>query len=261
MSKFEVDLTNVSEKSANTVSEFPMFSEVSNPQKSSVFVKFLKVLVIFGLIAIIFGSIGGFFYWQNLKKTPQYSLALLVEAARNDDSEQIEKLVDTNAVVDDFMPQITSKAVELYGRGLPADKIAKISKVVGPIMPAVKDRAREELPKLIREKTDKFRNIPFWAIAIGSESFLDISIEGEKATIRSNIPEKELELTLKKNGDLWQVVAVKDERLAQRIAEGIGEEVIAIAQKSGAEELKETGKSLGVKDVTDILKKAEEIFK
>lgn len=230
-------------------------------KKSTGFGKILRIIGVLAFAAIIFGAVGGFFYWQTLKKTPQYSLALLIEAARSDDQEKIDQLVDTDAVVDDFLPQIMAKAVELYGRGLPAEKLAQVSKVAGPILPAVKDRAREELPNLIREKTDKFKNVPFWAIAIGSAGYMDILVDGDKALVKSKIPNKEIELTLKRNGDLWQVVGVKDDVLAQKIAEKIGQEVIAIAQKTGAEKIKETGRSLGVKDVTDILRKAEEIFK
>ena len=51
----------------------------------------------------------GFFYWQSIKTTPQYSLALLVDAARRDDQAEIDKLVNVDAVVDDFVPQITDK--------------------------------------------------------------------------------------------------------------------------------------------------------
>ncbi len=261
MSKFEANLNNTVDESTERTVEKEMFSTAMVPEKKRGFWKFLKVLSVIVALFLLIGAIGGFFYWQSLKKSPQYSLALLIDAARNDDQAEIGKLVDTDAVVDDFLPQIMSKAAELYGRGLPAEKLSKISEVVEPILPAVKDRARDELPKLIREKTDKFKSIPFWAIAIGSKSYLDITQDGDNATVISKIPNKELELNLKRNGEVWQVVGVKDEVLAQKIAEKIGQEVIAIAQKSGSEKLKDAGKSLGIKNVGDILKKAEEIFR
>ena len=35
-------------------------------------------------------------------------------------------LVDIDAVVDDFLPQITGKAIELYGRNLPPDTFQRV---------------------------------------------------------------------------------------------------------------------------------------
>ena len=70
-----------------------------------------------------------------------------------------------------------------------------------------------------------------------------------------------LELTMKRNGDKWQVVAVKDEVLAQRIAEKVGQEIIAIVQKNGTTNITEAGKNLGVENVKDLIKQSEDIFK
>ena len=81
--------------------------------------------VVLAVVAI--AGIGGFLYYQSLKRTPQYSLALLVDAAKRDDKTEIESLIDINAVVDDFMPQVTDKAVELYGRGLPPQVIDRVA--------------------------------------------------------------------------------------------------------------------------------------
>src|SRR6478735_923777 len=61
------------------------------------------------LILMAAVAVGTFFYWQSLKGTPQYSLALIIDAARKDDQASMDKLIDTGAVVDDFMPQITAK--------------------------------------------------------------------------------------------------------------------------------------------------------
>lgn len=260
MSKFTVNLdeSKTENPSAEKTAIPPFLERQAAPKKPSVFLKVLKIFgILLGLFLIV-GSIGGYFYWQNLKKTPQYSLALLVDAARRDDQAAIDELVDTDAVVDDFMPQITDKAVELYGRNLAPGTIQKMAQVAAPLLPAVKQRARSEVPNLIREKTKQFEKIPFWAIAVGASRYLDIKPEGENANIKSKIAERPLEVTLKQNGERWQIVAIKDEVLARRVAEKVGQDLILAAQKGS---LRKAGEQLGVSGLEDVLKKAGDIFK
>ncbi len=258
MSKFVVDLEKQESTVAKAGTATPQFGEYQAPKKPSVFLKVLKFFSIaLGLILII-GAVGGYFYWQSLKKTPQYSLALMVDAARRDDQKAIDALVDTDAAVDDFMPQITDKAVELYGRNLLPATIARITQVAAPVLPVVKQRARAEIPNLIREKTKKFASVPFWAIVVGADRFLDVTQETDKAFVKSKMLDRPLELTLKRNGDKWQVVGLKDEELAKRIAEKIGQEIIALAKNGN---IGRAGANLGVENLQDVLKQAQDIFK
>jgi light-regulated signal transduction histidine kinase (bacteriophytochrome) len=120
-------------------------------------------------------------------------------------------LIDTDEVVDDFMPQITGKAVELYCRSLPPQTLAKVEKFAVPFMPAVKDKARAELPGVIREKTDKFAQVPFAAIVLGANRYLDIAQNGETAIVKSKIADRPLEVKMRRNGDKWQIIGVKDD--------------------------------------------------
>ncbi len=259
MSNFVVNLNESPKESATAKDAAPIFLADQNVvKKPSIFLKILKIGGVLLALFLIVGAIGGYFYWRNLKTTPQYSLALLVDAARRDDQAAIDKLVNTDAVVDDFMPQITDKAVELYGRGLAPATIQKMAQLVAPLLPAVKQRARAEVPNLIREKTKNFENIPFWAIAVGAERYVEIINEGEKAFVRSKLAERPLEVTLKRNGESWQVVAVKDEVLARRVAEKIGQELIAGAKSGG---VKKAGEQFGVSNLEDVLRKADDIFK
>lgn len=253
MSKFVINLEEQQKSQLPTpkIESVPKFGEYQKPKKPSVWVKVFKILGIGLLFILIVGAIGGYLYWRNLKTTPQYSLALLVDAARRDDQKTIDELLDTDAVVDDFVPQITDKAVELYGRGVAPSTINKLASSIAPFLPAIKERAKAEVPNLIRDKTKPFEKIPFWAIAIGANRYLDITQEGDKAFIKSKIPERPLELTLKRNGEKWQVIAVKDEVLARKIAEKIGQELIANAQKNG---IKKTGEKLGIPNLEDIFK-------
>jgi hypothetical protein len=213
----------------------------------------LATIVSFAIVA----SIGFFFYWQSLKLTPQYSLALIVDAAKRNDQAALNELVDIDVVVDDFLPQITEKAVELYGRGVSPDIIQRVSRVAAPVMPAVKDRAREELPGAIRQKTEKFGNVPFGAMVFGAEQYLDIKVEGENATVTSKLPEHNFEVRMKRSGDKWKIVGVTDKDLATRIAQRVGQEIIGIATNGP----KPGQSKIGLKNINDLLKEAEEIFK
>jgi hypothetical protein len=258
MSKFVVNLDKPNSTVNKTGTMTPQSGEYQTQKKPSVFFKVLKILGAALILILVVGAIGGYFYWQSLKKTPQYSLALIVDAARQDDQKAIDALVDTDAAVDDFMPQIISKAVELYGRNLPPQTIVRIARIAAPVLPVVKQRARAEIPDLIREKTKKFESVPFWVIVVGADRFLDITQEGDKAFVKSKLNDKPLELTLNRRDDKWQVVALKDEELAKRIAEKIGQEIIALAKNDGTGK---SGANLGVENLQEILKQAQEIFK
>jgi hypothetical protein len=90
---------------------------------------------------------------------------------------------------------------------------------------------------------------------------LDIREEGDKAFVKSKLADRPLEVEMKRNGNKWQIVAVKDEKLAQRIADKIGQEIIGLAKNKGKDEIEKLGKDLGIDNVNDLIKKAEDIFK
>lgn len=209
------------------------------------------------LSVLVAAAIGFLIYYQGLKSTPQYSLALLVDAAKRDDKPDIDSLIDIGAVVEDFVPQVTGKAIELYGRGVPPPVISRIERLATPILPAVKDRARAELPRVIRERTERFGYVPFFAMVMGADRYLDIVITGDTALVKSKVPEHPLEMKMRRNGARWQIVGVRDEPLATDIARKIGQEVIAIAMNGG----KDTADKFGIGNLSNLLRQAEEMVK
>ena len=256
MSNFVVNLREPSPPESTVASAAP--ADFSNGKTASRR-RLGKVLVGAGLFlaaALLFCGAGAYFYWQHLKTTPQYSLALIVEASRNGDKQTTEDLVDINSVVDDFVPQITAKAIELYGRGLPSETIAKIANIARPLMPAIKDRARAELPKVINERTEAFQNIPFFAMVIGADRYLDIKIDGDSAHVTSKLPDKPFAMTMHRSDNRWRIVGIKDDELATAIAQKIGQEIVAMVTKGG---INKVGETLGLKNLSDILKQAEDI--
>jgi hypothetical protein len=215
----------------------------------------IACLVVLGLIAA--GGIGFLIYYQSLKNTPQYSLALLVEAAKRDDRGEVNALVNTDAVVEDFVPQITNKAVELYGRGQPPEVLRKVARLALPLLPAVKERAKTELPRVIRERMSRFGSVPFFAMVLGADQYLDIKVNGDEAIVKSKLPEHQFEVKMRRNGDRWQIVGVRDEQVATAIARKIGQEVMAIAVGGG----RQAADQFGIGNLTELLKQAEELVK
>ncbi|MBK8151548.1 MAG: hypothetical protein IPK58_25975 [Acidobacteria bacterium] len=53
--------------------------------------------MIFLAVATLVSTVSGYVYWQRVKASPQYSLALLVGAAQQDDQKQMDDLVDTDS--------------------------------------------------------------------------------------------------------------------------------------------------------------------
>jgi hypothetical protein len=226
-------------------------------KKGSILRTIVVTMAVTFVTVTVAGSAGFYFYWQHLKTTPQYSLALIVDAAKTNDNATVGKLVDIDAVVEDFLPQITGKAVELYGRNLPPDTLQRVARIAAPVMPAVKDRAREELPGAIRQKTAALGDVPFAAMVLGAEKYLDIKVDGDTASVRSAVPGHNFEVRMVRNGSGWKIAGLHDDELATRIAQRIGQEIVAIAV-NGAGSSKSR---LGIKNINELLREAEEIFK
>lgn len=232
----------------------PRFEEAVKP---SGFETFLKVSAGLIVALIVVGAIAGYFYWSSLKGSPQYSLALLIEAARTNDQQKVAELFDVDAAVDDFVPQVVRKAADLYGRGVPKDIVDKIENLAAPLMPAVKARARDGLPKLIKKKTKAFESVPFEALVLAADRYLLISTSGDDAVVTSKLPEHRFEIRMRRNGTHWQVVAVKDDSLANSIARRIGQDVIAIATDRATS----GSRSVNFEDAQRVLRQAQELFK
>lgn len=218
--------------------------------------RLLIIAIVLGFVASGCG-VGSYLYWQRLKATPQYSLALVIDAARRGDQPIVDELVDSDAMVDDFVPQIIEKAVELYGRGFPPSLVSRITSVAAPLMPAIRERARSELPNLIRKETARFEGVPFAAMVIGADRYLDIVVDGEDATIRSKLPRHSFEVRMRRVGSRWQIVGIRDAQLATRVAQAIGQQIIGAASKG---DLRQAANELGIGDFKDMIREAEKIF-
>src|SRR4030095_8206640 len=60
--------------------------------------KVLATLLLLIVLAIASLAVGGFFWWRNFQTTPEYSLALIVDAAQKNDMATVQKQIDDEAI-------------------------------------------------------------------------------------------------------------------------------------------------------------------
>jgi hypothetical protein len=63
---------------------------------------------------------------------------------------------------------------------------------------------------------------------------------------------------MKKAGDRWRIVGIRDDKLATDIARSIGQQIIEIAQKGLTDQVAD---SLGVGKLADLFRQAEELVR
>ena len=94
-------------------------------------------------------------------------------------------------------------------------------------------------------------------MVLGADRYFDISIIGDTAVAKSKNADRPLELKMRRSGDRWQIVGLKDEQLATDIARKIGQEIIAVAVNGK----KNTADKFGIGNLSDMLRQAEELVR
>ncbi len=267
MSKIVVNLQPESSQGATAEKKFsPSPSAVApnatlpKPQRRGLLFKVLLVLAGLFLLAAVVGGTAGYWWWTNLQKSPAYSLALLIDAARKDDQPGVEQFLDTNAVIDDFVPQITEKATERYGRGFPPPVVAKATQQLQPllrqVLPQIKEIARREIPRIIKEKSQAAPQTSPVVLAIGLGRVITVDETGDAAKVTANFQSREIEFRMRRNGDRWQIIGAKDEALADKIADQVAQKVLATVTQRQT-----TGKTVSNKDlIDDITRQIQQII-
>src|SRR5450432_455573 len=124
-----------------------------------------KVLAILGLLLvglILAVAVGGFLWWHHYQTTPPYSLALLVDAAQRNDLPDVDKIVDTDKIVDNFTGQVIEKAAGRYGGALSGEVSKAIRARVPALLPAIKQQVRDAVAARVKEISASADQKPFF---------------------------------------------------------------------------------------------------
>jgi hypothetical protein len=189
----------------------------------------LILLVLFAAIVLALAA-GLYFGWQSYKSKPNYSLALVVDAAQRNDMTEFDKLVDMDRVVDNFVPQVLEKAGAQGSFGMAGGAMRKqLQAMLLRYAPQVKERVRAEFTGQVKELSARAEQKPFFLVALAMPFIVDTKQEGDAAKVNATLNARQIELTMQRDGERWKIVGVKDDVLATRILESVARDLPASA--------------------------------
>jgi uncharacterized membrane protein len=214
------------------------------PKRGSRGAKILGIIAIVLGVIVVCAVVGGYFWWQNYKTKPAYSLALLVDAVQRNDTAVFDEIVDTDKIVDAFVPQVTEKAFGRYSNALTDVLRKQIESLVPTLVPGVKKKVHDEVIEQVKELSARAEGKPFVIVAIGIPYVVDIKEENDVAKVTVNLKDRTVVLTMQRNGERWKVVAITDDTMASRIVDKIMKDLPAIGGELEKEIRKKIDKNL-----------------
>jgi hypothetical protein len=173
-------------------------------------------LIVIGLLLVLL--VGSYAWWQSFKKSPPYSVALLADAAQHDDVQAVETMIDADQIAQGFVPQVIDN---LTGAGsqLSPQARASLTATLPAMLPRVRETMREEIARAMKglSRNDS-SSLPFFVKALGVRQAATVNERGDAATVNINAGDRPVELSMRRDGERWKLVTVKDAQLAADIA-------------------------------------------
>lgn len=177
------------------------------------------------VVLVIVGLVVFFAFWQYFKTTPSYSLALLVDAAQQNDSAAFDRVVDLDRVIDNFVVQSGPGST----LGLTTELVTSVRTQLQSLAPEttmlVKERVKEEVRSRTNELAGPSGARPFVLTALAMPFVANIEQTGDRAEARINGTSRVKLLMERSAGGNWRVVSLEDQALAARVISGIVKEL------------------------------------
>ena len=209
-------------------SRLPVRSGSSGASRRRRWPKVLAALFVFLIVLVVVVGAVLFLWWRHYQKTPAYSLALIVDAAQRDDMVAFQKQLDDEQLAKNLVASVRDKASARYGIALTDSLQRKIDTLLPALLPQLKDKIHTEVAKEVKEFSSRAQSKPFVVVALTISSLVTITMDGDNARVSALIPDRPIELALRRDGDRWKVVDFKDDVLVQRVVDGMMKDLPAI---------------------------------
>jgi hypothetical protein len=215
----------------------PLRANANRPRR---WPKVLAFIGAFVVVMVILAAVGAFFWWRYYQTTPAYSVALIIDAAQNDQMEEFDKRINDEEIAKRMVANVSQKVTARYGVAITPSIQKEINNLMPRLMPKVKQTIHEETAKEIKEFATKSKPKPFIIVALAVPSFVTINTQGDTAKASSQLNERTIELGMQRDSDRWKVVEVNDDVLVQRIVDNLMKELPTIGRDTVTDLIKGT---------------------
>lgn len=190
--------------------------------------RILAFVALFVVVVFILAIAGLFFWWRSYQKSPDYSLALLVQAAQRGDTTELAKLMDDEEIVRNMVGRISQKTSDRYGLALNANVKQQMDQVVSASAPRLKQTIHDEVITEIKEIGGDASVKPLAVILMMIRSRVTATTEGDVAKAAAILSNRTFEVTMRRDGDRWKVTGFNGERMAQRVVDSVMKDLPAV---------------------------------
>ena len=173
------------------------------------------LLVIAVILLLIVGALGagGYFWWRHYQTSPGYSLALLADAAQRNDTQTMDSILDYDSISKTLVDQVKSGSGSLMPGSQWLNK--QLSSLTSSLPNSAKQEVQTQARAEARRISERAAGKPFIAVALAMNYYADIKQDGDAARASLNLPDEQIELTMKRQDDRWRVIGVRDDNLTR----------------------------------------------
>jgi hypothetical protein len=188
----------------------------------------LAILAFLVLIGVVGVGVAGFLWWRHYQSTPSNAVALLVDAAQQNDVAAFERLINDDEVARNMVASVSQKAAARYGYALNSSIQQRIDALIPTLLPQLKKTIHDEVVKDLTVFSAEVKPKGFIGHFFVLPKFVTIKAEGDEATVEARMLDRAIELKMRQAAGQWQVVEVKDDVLVQRVVDNVMKELPAI---------------------------------
>ncbi|HEY3581952.1 MAG TPA: hypothetical protein VGK82_15460 [Pyrinomonadaceae bacterium] len=191
------------------------------PKRGRRWLRILAILALVVVACIVVVALAGFFSWRRFQASPEYSLALLVDAAQHNNADELANLIDDDEIIRNMVGRVSQKTTERFGLAMPAATKQAVDQVVSSSSPQLKQAIHNEVSNELKTLAASSEPKPFFVLLLTVSSLVKVTTEGDSARATASVNNRNVELMMRRDADRWKLVGVNDDALVQRVVDGV----------------------------------------
>lgn len=189
------------------------------------------VLVVLFLLfggAISLAAAAGFFWWRHYQTTPQYALAVMMDAAQRNDVVTLNQHLNETDITTNVSTRVKEKAFNRYGATLTPEMKRLADSMMLSALPQFQQPVHDAIVKAIKDLASQSPKQPFFIVALAIPRFVNVVSANDTAQVTATVQGKKIDLEMKHDGSQWKIVDMNDDALTEQIVDNVIRQLPAI---------------------------------